>query len=735
MWSEAPGWSATARWHWTHKRPSFSAAVETVGGSGDQGKGTMLPIIKRGFTILVLLVASASVMAASSLEGLDFRQGSGGELEVDLQFAGPVPEVRGYRLDDPARLTIDLMETANRLDQRRYALGIGGVQQVTALEAGSRTRLVFDLEGPLPYNTREQGNRLRLAIGGGAADTGVAEAAQPAQAAPAPSRSVAAGPSVQDIDFRLGEGGAGRLVVTFDRAGVDARVRESGRNRITADLRGVELPATLDQVYDVTDFGTPLRRITPRAGREGITLDIEGSGDYAMVSTQSGRQLTIEAQPVTQQEREQRVREQFPYTGERITLNFQDIEVRSVLAIIADFTGLNLVASDSVQGRVTLNLEDVPWDQALDLVLKSHGLASRQEGNVIVVAPAGELAQREQLEIQSREQMETLAPLVTEYVEVRYARASDLAALLRGGEGFGLLTERGRVAVDQRTNMMLIQDTADQIDEILRTLDRLDVAVRQVQIEARIVIASDSATRELGVNWGMSRPGGSCFDLDGAATSSPGETFFDPVADELVYRNRRGLAVDLGGDRDSLTSFAFGYLSGDVLLDLELRALESEGRSYTISQPRVITANQRPAVIKQGQERAYREAAASGAASVDFKEAVLSLEVTPQITPDGRIIMDVAITNDTFGEADVPGGEPPINKSEIQTQVLVDNGETVVLGGILQTEELSNLAKTPFLGDLPVIRHLFRYTQQSNEKVELLVFITPRILDDGVALR
>src|SRR5690554_5619467 len=745
MWSEAPGWSATARWHWTHKRPSFSAAVETVGGSGDQGKGTMLPIIKRGFTILVLLVASASVMAASSLEGLDFRQGSGGELEVDLQFAGPVPEVRGYRLDDPARLTIDLMETANRLDQRRYALGIGGVQQVTALEAGSRTRLVFDLEGPLPYNTREQGNRLRLAIGGGASDTGVAQAAQvaprsaPAPAEPTPSRSVAAGPSVENIDFRLGEGGAGRLVVTFDRAGVDARVRESGRNRITADLRGVDLPASLDQVYDVSDFGTPLRRVTPRPSRDGVTLDIEGAGEYAMVSTQSGRQLTIEAQPVTQQEREQRVREQFPYTGERITLNFQDIEVRSVLAIIADFTGLNLVASDSVQGRVTLNLEDVPWDQALDLVLKSHGLASRQEGNVIVVAPAGELAQREQLESQSREQMETLAPLVTEYVEVRYARASDLAALLRGGEGFGLLTERGRVAVDQRTNMLLIQDTADQIDEILRTLDRLDVAVRQVQIEARIVIASDSATRELGVNWGVSgnRPEGRRgFNVRGAASgNSPQQAFFDPVADELVYRPRGGLAVDLGGDgRNNLTSFAFGYLSGDVLLDLELRALESEGRSYTISQPRVITANQRPAVIKQGQERAYREAAASGAASVDFKEAVLSLEVTPQITPDNRIIMDVAITNDTFGEFN-PGEEPPINKNEIQTQVLVDNGETVVLGGILQTEELRNFVKTPFLGDLPVLGHLFRYTQETNEKVELLVFITPRILDDGVALR
>ncbi len=688
----------------------------------------MRSIMKRGLAILVLLSVSVGAMAASSLEGLDFWQGGGGELEVELSFTGPVPEVRGYRLDDPARLTIDLMETANRLDQRRYALGIGGVQQVTALEAGSRTRLVFDLEGPLPYSTREQGNRLRLAIGGGVADAGVAEVAQPAQAAPTSSRSVAAGPSVEDIDFRRGDAGAGRLVVTFDRAGVDARVRESGRNRITAELRGVALPAELDQVYDVTDFGTPLRRITPRAGRDGITLDIEGSGDYAMVSTQSGRQLTIEAQPVTQQERERRVREQFPYTGERISLNFQDIEVRSVLAIIADFTGLNLVASDSVQGRVTLNLEDVPWDQALDLVLKSHGLASRQEGNVIVVAPAGELAQREQLEIQSREQMETLAPLVTEYVEVRYARASDLAELLRGQDGFGLLTERGRVAVDRRTNMLLIQDTADQIDAILRTLDRLDVAVRQVQIEARIVIASDTATRELGVNWGAFS--GSRIDFDnGSATIAT-----DRRTPGGLSRAGGGLAVDLGSS-EPMTTFAFGYVSGDLLLDLELRALESEGRSYTLSQPRVITANQRPAVIRQGQERAYTSGQNQENPQIEFKEALLSLEVTPQITPDNRIIMDVIITNDTFGETLTAQHEPPINRNEIETQVLVDDGETVVLGGILQTEEIRSLSKTPFLGDLPVLGRLFRYTQESNEKVELLVFITPRILDDRVVLR
>src|SRR5690554_4296378 len=618
----------------------FGAVVDRAVGVRGVRNRMVRSIMKRGLAILVLLSVSVGAMAASSLEGLDFWQGGGGELEVELSFTGPVPEVRGYRLDDPARLTIDLMETANRLDQRRYALGIGGVQQVTALEAGSRTRLVFDLEGPLPYNTREQGNRLRLAIGGGASDTGVAQAAQaaqvaprsaPAPAEPTPSRSVAAGPSVENIDFRLGEGGAGRLVVTFDRAGVDARVRESGRNRITAELRGVELPATLDQVYDVTDFGTPLRRVTPRVGRDGVTLDIEGAGEFAMVSTQSGRQLTIEAQPVTQQEREQRVREQFPYTGERITLNFQDIEVRSVLAIIADFTGLNLVASDSVQGRVTLNLEDVPWDQAFDLVFKSHGLASRQEGNVIVVAPAGELAQREQLEIQSREQMETLAPLVTEYVEVRYARASDLAELLRGESGFGLLSERGRVAVDQRTNTLLIQDTADQIDSIMRTLDRLDVAVRQVQIEARIVIASDTASRELGVNWGISS-GDSRFNLDedGNRDSRRGGFHLDGASSGSPFSGVGGLAVDFGSTSrgvGGMTNFAFGYLNGDVLLDLELRAMESEGKSYTISQPRVITANQRPAVIKQGQERAYVESEGDNF-DLEFKEAVLSLEVT-----------------------------------------------------------------------------------------------------------
>ncbi len=700
----------------------------------------------RTMTGVCLLLASVQALANTALTGLDFRQGQGGELQVDLTFSQGVPEVRGYRLDEPARLSIDLIDATNQLEQRRIDLGIGGVEQVTALEAGSRTRLVFHLDGPLPYDTVQQGNRLRITIGGapsGVAATATAEPSAPRVASPAS----AVLPTVTDIDFRRGEGGAGRVILTFDRAGVDARVREAGRGRIVAELVGVELPDAHNQVLDVTDFGTPLRRITPRVGRDGVSFDIEGSGEFAMVSTQSGRQLTIEAQPITPQQREDRVRQQFPYTGERITLNFQDIEVRSVLAIIADFTGLNLVASDSVTGRVTLNLQDVPWDQALDLVLKSHGLASRQEGNVIVVAPASELASIERQALEARTQIETLAPLVTEYVEVRYARAEELARLLRGADGFGLLTERGRVAVDQRTNMLLIQDTAEQIQEILRTLNRLDVAVRQVQIEARIVVARDGVAQQLGVNWGASSRGSSRLNLGGASSGVPtsvtGEGFsgqrdprgrfsgeFDTPSGNRFERG--GLAVDLGSN-NPMTSFGFGYLSGDILLDLELRALESESKSQTISQPRIITANQRTAVIKQGQERAYT-AQSGDTLNTEFKEAVLSLEVTPQITPDNRIIMDLVITNDSFQRVQA-GEEPPIDTNSIETQVLADNGETVVLGGILTTEQISRLAKTPFFGDLPVLGRLFRYNESSNEKVELLIFITPRIIEDGLAIR
>ena len=416
---------------------------------------------------------------------------------------------------------------------------------------------------------------------------------------------------------------------------------------------------------------------------------------------------------------------QADYQGAPITLNFQDVEVRSVLSVLSDFTGLNIVVSDSVSGRVTLNLDNVPWDQALEMVLQTQGLGSRRQGDILLVAPVAELAERDRLSLEAASRRDLLEPLVTEHVEVRYAKASELAALLRGESGFGLLTERGRVATDPRTNTLLIQDVPAQLLEIRRTLARLDVPVKQVQISARIVVARDNTAEEIGVNWGVSSRHGKTVGDSG-----------DITIGDVISGNRGdtygGMSVDLGDALEAGNSFNIGYLAGDVLLDLELRALESEGKSQTISEPRVITSNQHTALIKQGTEIPYQESTSSGATNVEFKEAVLALEVTPQITGDDRVVMDLTINNDTLAEQSIDG-EPAIDTNEIQTQVLVDDGETVVLGGILTTQQLHTLYKTPLLGDLPVLGRLFRYTEDVNDKVELLVFITPRILDDGLA--
>ncbi|WP_404471521.1 type IV pilus secretin PilQ [Vreelandella venusta] len=664
---------------------------------------------------LLLLALTPSLSLASVLTGMDVHQADSGEVELVLQFSDGVAELTGYRLDAPPRLALDLADTQSGLAQRRLNVGSGGVERVTAIEGNGRTRLVVDLVEALDYRSQVEGDQLRISF------------VAPSRSEPAPALETLQGPSVEDIDFRRGPDGAGKLLITFDREGVVSQVREGSEGRVVAELRDVDLPDALNQIYDVTDFATPITRITPRPGQRDVLLELQTDGPYAMISSQSGRTLTIEVQPVTPEAQSDLEPQENSFTGDRLSLNFQDIEVRAVLATLAEFTGLNLVASDSVTGRVTLNLNDVPWDQALALILQSQGLSSREQGNVIVVAPASELAAIERQEIEARNQRETLSPLVTEFIEVKYARAEDLAQLLRGGDGFGLLTDRGRVSVDQRTNTLLIQDTAEQVREVIRTLDRLDVAVRQVQIEARIVIARDTASRELGINWGLDSTRGFLEGEDGTFERRD-------INPNGINRAQGGLAVDLGSTGAAGTGFSFGYLSGDILLDLELRALESEGKSQTISQPRVITANQRTAIIRQGEERAFQSVDSQGNPDTEFKEAELSLEVTPQITPDNRIIMDLVIKNDSFRESEF-GGEPPIDTNQIETQVLVDNGQTVVLGGILTTEQLSQIAKTPLLGDLPLVGRLFRYTQESNEKVELLVFITPRLLDDGLMIR
>lgn len=677
-------------------------------------------------TLYMVMAALCSLLpslaAASVLTGIEVQPAKNGGTHLDLRVTGGVPELRSYRLDSPPRVTLDLAATQSGLADRRINVNRHGIEQIIALEGNGRTRLVVNLSESQAFTSSVLDDRLRITFSSGA------------RRSPSPSPGIASagletdeGPQVENIDFRRGADGAGRLMVTFDREGGEANVRESGSDQVLVDLRDVAIPDSLNQVYDVTDFATPVTRITPRASQGGTQLAIATQGAYAMISSQSGRTLTVEVQPASQESQPSEATGK-RFNGERLSLNFQDIEVRSVLATLAEFTGLNLVASDSVTGRVTLNLNDVPWDQALALILQSQGLSSREQGNVIVVAPASELADLERQELEARHQLETLSSLVTEFIEIKYSRAEDLAQLLRGGEadGFGLLTERGRVSIDKRTNTLLVQDTAEQVRNIVRTIERLDVAVRQVQIEARIVIARDTASRELGINWGMSSTRGFQEGDDGTFTRrdiNPGG----------INRAQGGLAVDLGAATGPGTGFSFGYLSGDILLDLELRALESEGKSQTISQPRIITANQRTARISQGEERAFQSVDGNDNPDTEFKEAELSLEVTPQITPDNRIIMDLVIKNDSFRESEF-GGEPPIDTNQIETQVLVDNGQTVVLGGILTAEELRQIAKTPLLGDIPLLGRLFRYTEESNEKVELLVFITPRLLDDGLTV-
>ncbi|WGI26110.1 type IV pilus secretin PilQ [Halomonas alkaliantarctica] len=679
--------------------------------------------ITLNMAMAALCLLLPSLAAASVLTDIDVQPAENGGTYLDLRFTGGVPELRSYRLDSPPRVTLDLAATQSGLADRRINVNRHGIEQITALEGNGRMRLVVNLSELQAFTSSVLGDRLRISF-----DADDSRSSTPSPGIASAGLETDEGPQIENIDFRRSADGAGRLMVTFDRDGVVANVREGGPDQVMVDLRDVAISDSLNQVYDVTDFATPITRITPRASQGDTQLAIATQGPYAMISSQNGRTLTVEVQPASQDAQpSQATGERF--TGERLSLEFQDIEVRSVLATLAEFTGLNLVASDSVTGRVTLNLNDVPWDQALELILQSQGLSSREQGNVIVVAPASELADLERQELEARNQLETLSPLVTEFIEIKYARAEDLAQLLRGGDedGFGLLTERGRVSIDNRTNTLLVQDTAEQVRDIARTIERLDVAVRQVQIEARIVIARDTASRELGINWGMSSTRGFQEGEDGTFSRRD-------INPNGINRAQGGLAVDLGAATGPGTGFSFGYLSGDILLDLELRALESEGKSQTISQPRIITANQRTARISQGEERAFQSVDGNDNPDTEFKEAELSLEVTPQITPDNRIIMDLVIKNDSFRESEF-GGEPPIDTNQIETQVLVDNGQTVVLGGILTTEELRQIAKTPLLGDIPLLGRLFRYTEESNEKVELLVFITPRLLDDGLTVR
>ena len=665
---------------------------------------------------------------AVTLEDVSFSSLPGERLEVTLQFDGAPPEPSGYTIERPARIAVDLRDTTSGLDSRSVPLGSGNAQSMTVVETKDRTRLIFNLVELVPYDTVRSGNSLVMTIGG--QSEGVVASASTSSSQSSGTTNAAPSNTLAGVDFRRGKDGEGRVLVDLGSSSTPVDLTErSGKIRLT--MNGIAVPADLRRRLDVTDFATPVTRIDTFVEDGNAVVEISPQGNYDYIAYQSGTQFTVSVEELSQEEAESRREEKFPYTGDKLSLNFQDIEVRSVLQLIADFTGLNLVASDTVGGSITLRLQNVPWDQALDLILKTKGLDKRQIGNVLLVAPADEIAAREKLELETNKQIAELAPVRLDIIQVNYAKAADIVGLIQEDEE--LISDRGFVSSDVRTNTISVRETAEKLDEIRRLVSTWDVPVRQVSIEARIVRAQTNVAENLGVRWG-----GAAYDISGDNIFSVGGGL-DGVQDARDSAATPGsfqtsfpgaLAVDLGVSGDGASSFAIGWGSDDFLVDLELSALESDGQAEVVSQPRVVTADRQTASIKSGEEIPYQEASSSGATSVSFKEAVLSLEVTPQITPDDKIIMDLVVNQDSRGE--VTAGIPSINTNEVTTQVLVGNGETVVLGGIFQSEVATQTTKTPFLGDIPYLGRIFKRTEHIDERSELLIFITPKIIKNDL---
>jgi len=695
--------------------------------------GSNLPVAARSARALlkattVTIVAMtwacmASAQTGTTLDKISFSTLPGDRVQVVLDMSGPVDEPLSFAIDEPARIALDFPGVSLNLPRKTENINVGMARSVTAVEAGGRSRVVLSLVKLVPYTIKVSGNQVVLTLDSTGSPTSQAAA----------KRAAGIKGSIESIDFRRGEGGEGRVMVILSDPAIVVNTFEQGDD-IIVEFIGVELPENLSRRLDVIDFGTPVKIVDTEQVGDNVRMLIEAGGAFDHLAYQSEDLFILDVKALSEVEKERSKKDKFTYTGERLSLNFQNIEVRAVLQLIADFTGLNMVASDTVSGNLTLRLKNVPWDQALDIILKTKGLAMRQTGNVILIAPTEEIAAREKLELEAQKQIEELAPLRSEFIQVNYAKASVLATLLKAEEN-SLMTDRGRVSVDERTNILLVRDTADAINSIRELVATLDIPVRQVLIEARIVIADDSFNRDLGVRFGVSY----AWNINGGNRTQGniggglgGDSNFGGTVgsgDFLSSGGNQNLLVDLPiGNPASAIKFAVVSIP-DFILQLELQALQLEGRGEVISNPRVVTANQKEATIEQGTEIPFQEASSSGATSTSFKKAVLSLKVTPQITPDDRVIMDLAVTQDTVGREF--SGIPSVDTRSIVTQVLVDNGDTVVLGGIYEQVKREDIEKVPFFGDLPYLSWLFKTTSIRDEKTELLIFVTPKILKDA----
>jgi type IV pilus assembly protein PilQ len=695
--------------------------------------GGALALVAMAWTQLAL------AQGAVRLTAIEVQPMQGSTLQIRLRTDGVAPQPLTFTIDQPARLSVDLPDVALGLENRRIDVGAGGVDTIVAAEATGRTRVVFNLDALMPYTAVADGDSVVVTLGSGAAATYAA--------APASSSASGGVRSITGVDFRRSPEGAGRVVVNLSDPATPASLKQEG-NRIIVDFTGVALGDQLMKRYDVVDFATPVTMFDAVRVGDNARLVVTASGDFEQLAYQTDNQYVVEVRQrprataaVAEKDRQ--------YTGERLTLNFQDIDVRPLLQLLADTSGQNIVVSDSVKGRVTLRLQNVPWDQALDIVLRTKGLDMRRRDNVILVAPQAELAAHEKAELEAQKEIQELAPLRTEFLTVNYAKAGEIARLVKSAGGGSLLSSRGNVTVDERTNTLLVQDTAENLTAVRSMVATLDIPVRQVLIESRIVIVADDFSRELGVRAGFTRVSDDVRDLfaiSGSAQST--DTIMGSALDNLAStgqpfpvevpfgnfdRYNVNMPVASPAGRIALSILDFD----DYLIDLELSAAQNEGRGEIKSTPRVITANQREAVIEQGVEIPYQESASSGATTTQFKKAVLSLKVTPQITPDDRVILDLIVTKDSVGQL-VPsatgGFVPSIDTRNIQTQVLVRDGQTVVLGGIMETERRETEKKVPGLGDVPVIGNLFKSKTRINNRDELLIFVTPKILREGSSI-
>lgn len=664
--------------------------------------------------IALFFGVSTAALAANRLVDVKYHNVIDSQLELELVFENPITEPEVNLNASPAKILLSFDDSVSGLAAPSLAVNRGGVTELQAQQQDTDLVVAVNLSKVLPYQGAVVGNSYRLTVN----DAVVSEAATDTAVA-----SSAYVNGVKNIDFRRNGKGGGELIVLLNNTKVAADVEQIGA-KLEVKFYNTDIPQDMLYVMDVQDFATPVKSFETFKDDLVTRILIDIGGEYEYNYVQEAAQFKLSMNKVV---RQASVKPEKKYNGKTLSLNFQNISVRTVLQLIADYNNFNLVTSDSVQGDITLVLDDVPWDQALDLILKTKGLDKRIEGNILMVAPAEELAVRESMDLRNQQEVQELAPLYSEYMQINYAKAKDIAELLKSKDS-SLLTERGSVAVDERTNTLLVKDTAETLLAVRRMIDVLDIPIRQVLIESRMVTVKDNVAEDLGIRWGIT-------DQQGTKGTSGSLEGAQNIANGIVPAISDRLNVNLPAPTNAASiAFHVAKLADGTVLDMELSALEQENKGEIIASPRITTSNQKAAYIEQGVEIPYVQAASSGATTVTFKKAVLSLRVTPQITPDNRVILDLEITQDSQGETvDTPTGRAvAIDTQRIGTQVLVDNGETIVLGGIYQQNLISRVSKVPVLGDIPLVGFLFRNTSDKNERQELLIFVTPKIVTEKI---